>query len=355
MRMALSAWPCRHGHIPVFLSDRKSATDPATYQPSLSELLPNSASYTVSTFSIAVFVDRHPFHFREVISTMGSEDAPTDQMGNIAEARPAVTPVNNTIPQEATPQDSAPPQTTDSTTEKGLQGRVRWMTSKREFRARAHSNPLNDGLFNPPHHPDELPMDKFFVSAPTDRVVWCDIGCGYGGLLASLSAAFPNKTMLGLEIRDRVAEFCRRRVLEMRTDYAGEYGNVFFERTNAMKFLPNYFNKGSLEKMFFCYPDPHFKKKKNRQRIISSQLLDEYAYVLREGDGIAYIVTDVDELFDWMVERFEKHALFERRCQQEHEADIVSKFVRDMTDEAQRVEKSDRRKQDASFRRKVNP
>lgn len=238
---------------------------------------------------------------------------------------------------------------------KAALSRVRWMTSKREFRARAHSNPLNDGLFEPPVRPSELDMNKLFVNAPTERVVWCDVGCGYGGLLASLSAAFPDKTMLGLEIRDRVAEFCRQRVLELRKQHPGEYGNIFFERTNAMKYLPNYFDRGSLEKIFFCYPDPHFKRKKNRQRIISTQLLAEYAYVLKEGIGIAYIVTDVPELYDWMVQRFQKHPLFQRRSQEEHEGDVVSKFVRDMTDEAQRVDKSDRQKQDASFRRLVNP
>lgn len=238
--------------------------------------------------------------------------------------------------------------------ERGLEGRVRWMTSKREFRARAHSNPLNDGLFKPPVDPSRLPMDRLFADPPVDKVLWCDIGCGYGGLLASLSAAFPDKTMLGLEIRDRVAEFCRRRVLEMRKEYPGSYGNVAFERTNAMKYLPNYFAKGTLEKLFFCYPDPHFKKKKNRQRIISTQLLAEYAYVLQDS-GVAYVVTDVPELFDWMVERFEQHPLFQRRSDEEHTADPVSRFVRDMTDEAQRVDKSDRGKQDASFRRIMNP
>lgn len=242
-----------------------------------------------------------------------------------------------------------------TTEQRGMEGRVRWMTSKREFRARAHSNPLNDGLFNPPADPSKLPMDRLFADAPSDRVQWCDIGCGYGGLLACLSAAFPDKTMLGLEIRDRVAEFCRRRVMEMRKEYPGSYGNVAFERSNAMKYLPNYFAKGSLEKLFFCYPDPHFKKKKNRQRIISTQLLAEYAYVLEEGSGIAYVVTDVPELFDWMVERFEQHPLFERRSDEQHAADPVSRFVRDMTDEAQRVDKSDRGKQDASFRRIMNP
>lgn len=239
--------------------------------------------------------------------------------------------------------------------EKGMEGRVRWMTTKREFRARAHSNPLNDGLFKPPSDPSTFQMDKFFRNPPSDHVNWCDIGCGYGGLLASLAAAYPDKTMLGLEIRDRVADFCNRRVQEMRNQYPGSYGNVAFDRTNAMKYLPNYFEKGSLEKLFFCYPDPHFKKKKNRQRIISTQLLAEYAYVLKEGTGIAYFVTDVPELFEWMVDKFTKHPLFERRCAKEHTSDPISKFVRDMTDEAQRVDNSDRGKQDASFLRLMNP
>lgn len=48
-----------------------------------------------------------------------------------------------------------------------------------------------------------------------------------------------------------------------------------------MKFLPNYFEKGQLSKMFFLFPDPHFKKVKHKWRIISTNLLAEYAFVLR--------------------------------------------------------------------------
>jgi len=40
-------------------------------------------------------------------------------------------------------------------------------------------------------------------------------------------------------------------------------------RTNAMKYLPNFFEKNQLEAMFFCFPDPHFKAKNWRRRIIS--------------------------------------------------------------------------------------
>lgn len=235
------------------------------------------------------------------------------------------------------------------------EGRVRWVTSKRDFRARAHSNPLNDGLFNPPADASMLNMKALYVNPPVPYVQWCDVGCGYGGLLACLSVAYADKVMLGLEIRDRVASFCQQRVKEMRRLYAGSYGNLAFDRTNVMKYLPNYFARGSLEKLFFCYPDPHFKRKKNRQRVVSALMLDEYAFVMAEGVGVAYVVTDVEELFQWMVERFEGHALFERREESVHTADAVARFVRDMTDEAQRVEKGGRRKWEASFLRVRNP
>jgi tRNA (guanine-N7-)-methyltransferase len=263
--------------------------------------------------------------------------------------------------------------------EVGAAGRVKWMTTKREFRARAHSNPLNDGAFDAPltsahFAADTLPslLGRSVVSANQAAaplsVHWCDMGCGYGGLLASLSVAFPDKNILGLEIRERVAEFCLERVKDLRREYGasdravtvdtatgerrcGAYTNIGFVRTNGMKYLCSYFPKHSLEKMFFCYPDPHFKRRRHRQRVISDQLLAEYAYVLKPDVGVAYIVSDVPELFTWMNERFARCPLFRRRTSEEIEADPVVAFVRDMTDEAARVDKSTRGKQDASFLR----
>ena len=248
--------------------------------------------------------------------------------------------------------DSAPLADEDLTEEqraliaKGDAARVQWVTSRRDFRARAHSNPLNDGNFKPPSNHVEYQNRNVFGN--NRSVQWVDIGCGYGGLLASLSAAFPDVNMLGLEIRDRVAAYCNARAKELGAS------NLAFERTNAMKYLPHYFGRGQLEKMFFCYPDPHFKKRKNRQRIVSTALLAEYAYILRVG-GVAYVVTDVVELYEWMVQRFEAHPLFERRDDAVHRADVVAPFIRDYTDEAQRVANSDRPKLVASFVRLPNP
>ena len=78
-----------------------------------------------------------------------------------------------------------------------------------------------------------------------------------------------------------------------------------------MKYLPNFFRKGQLKKMFFLFPDPHFKKKRHKWRIINSTLLAEYAYVLAAG-GLVYTITDVVALHEWMVEHLGAHPLFER-------------------------------------------
>lgn len=57
-----------------------------------------------------------------------------------------------------------------------------------------------------------------------------------------------------------------------------------------MRYLPNFFERNQLEKIFFCFPDPHFKAKNHRRRIISDILLTEYAYFLAPNARL-YTVT----------------------------------------------------------------
>lgn len=125
-----------------------------------------------------------------------------------------------------------------------------------------------------------------------------------------------------MEIRVKVTDFVSKKILALREQAEGKpvnYQNIAVIRANAMKFLPNFFQKAQLTKMFFLFPDPHFKKKKHKARIISQTLLAEYAYVLRPG-GLLYTVTDVKDLHDWMVKYLDQHASFERIS----EAEMVS-------------------------------
>jgi tRNA G46 methylase TrmB len=54
---------------------------------------------------------------------------------------------------------------------------------------------------------------------------------------------------------------------------------------------------GQLEKIFFCFPDPHFKAKNFRRRIISSILLSEYAYFLAPNARLYAITGDRNTSF----------------------------------------------------------
>jgi tRNA (guanine-N7-)-methyltransferase len=89
------------------------------------------------------------------------------------------------------------------------------------------------------------------------------------------------------------------------------YQNAAVLRTNSMKFLPHYFAKHSLRKLFFCFPDPHFKRKNHARRIISDRLLTEYAYVLQPCHGKLYCITDVRELHEWHVQKCNAHPCLE--------------------------------------------
>jgi tRNA (guanine-N7-)-methyltransferase len=97
-----------------------------------------------------------------------------------------------------------------------------------------------------------------------------DIGCGYGGLMFALTKLFPNNLILGQEIRDKVANFVSEKANTIRINSGyTECQNVSVVRTNTMKTVHNYFEKESVEKMFICFADPHFKRVNHRRRIIS--------------------------------------------------------------------------------------
>ena len=121
---------------------------------------------------------------------------------------------------------------------------------------------------------------------------------------------FPQTLMLGMEIRVKVSDYVRDRIIALRAKHPCHYNNIACIRSNAMKYLPNFFRKGQLSKMFFLFPDPHFKKAKHKWRIINDTLLAEYAYVLREN-GKIYVVTDVEDLFEWMTRHLSAHPLFQ--------------------------------------------
>jgi tRNA (guanine-N7-)-methyltransferase len=156
--------------------------------------------------------------------------------------------------------------------------------------------------------------------------------------------------MLGVEIRVKVSDYVQDRIQALQHNQPHNYSNIAILRTNAMKYLPNFFHKGQLQKLFFLFPDPHFKKTKHKWRIINSSLLAEYAYVLEEG-GVIYTATDVQDLHEWMVEHLTAFPLFQRLTPDEESCDPVVALLANSTEEGKKVGRTGGTVYVACFRR----
>ncbi|KAL4910670.1 hypothetical protein BDW74DRAFT_1312 [Aspergillus multicolor] len=253
-----------------------------------------------------------------------------------------------------------------------------------------------------------------------------DIGCGFGGLLVGLAPVLPDTLMVGMEIRVQVTEYLTNRIKALRAQQTlkrqqtststpstpapepspapaatpstpattstpdptiddsevfpdslipGGYQNISAIRANTMKFLPNFFARGQLSKIFICFPDPHFKARKHKARIVSETLNAEYAFSLKPG-GLLYTITDVEEYHYWILRHFgyetplDKQGeqegegevmregsaeLFERVCEEEIERDECVRVMKDATEEGKKVARNKGNKYVAVFRRKENP
>ena len=134
----------------------------------------------------------------------------------------------------------------------------------------------------------------------------------------------------------------------------GPYQNLACIRANAMKFLPNFIRKHQLSKIFFLFPDPHFKQRKHKARIVSTTLNTEYAFVLKPG-GLVYTITDVEPLHQWMVQHFDAHPLFERVGDDEVALDECAQVMKTETEEGKKVERNKGQKFVAVYRRLEDP
>lgn len=171
-----------------------------------------------------------------------------------------------------------------------------------------------------------------------------------------------------MELRTQVTNYVINRVAALRSQNplsSGQqtippYHNISAIRSNTMKFLPNYFRQHQLSKIFLCFPDPHFKQRKHKARIVSAQLNAEYAYVLKPG-GKVYTITDVEELHEWMVKHFEGEEagdvseLWERVSQEELDADPCVRVMSEETEEGKKVTRNGGTKYIAVFRRRKDP
>lgn len=174
--------------------------------------------------------------------------------------------------------------------ERGGGSAVRWK------RPRQHVNPL--ASFH--QRPLELPADWDARAFSEPRPLHIDIGCAAGHFCVQLAEAQPEKNVLGLEIRDVLVERANSWV-ESRA-----IGNLRFLQCNANVDLPTIARVCSspLASVSIQFPDPWFKKKHHKRRVVQPELVAHIVTQLPAG-GTLFVQSDVRELAEAMREQIE--------------------------------------------------
>ena len=156
---------------------------------------------------------------------------------------------------------------------------------------RQHVNPLNKNFNEIERIPSLMQM---FNNSKLN--LHLDIGCAAGQYLFDLALINPNWNYLGIEIRERLVKNAKLKVQER------EIKNLYFVFGNANNILNDAQSKfilKNLKSISFYFPDPWFKKKHNKRRVIQKELINILSNSLQKG-SLIFIKTDVKDLFDYM-------------------------------------------------------
>lgn len=213
------------------------------------------------------------------------------------------------------------------------------MPKKADYRQRAHCNPLSDRCIPYPLSPDVVDWKEYYPILKTDDnkieepyPTILDIGCGYGGMTFALSPEFPDKLILAFEIRSTVTTYVAKKIAAYQAQ--GLHPNIAVQWANTMRTLMRYLRPHTIEKIFILFPDPQFKHSKLKWRIISQQLLDEYAFIMKENARL-YLVTDVRQYYQETTPLIDAHPLF--RKVEDYSDDKCAEIAQNATEESKKV------------------
>jgi tRNA (guanine-N7-)-methyltransferase len=238
--------------------------------------------------------------------------------------------------------------------EESEEKRIPNLPKKADYRQRAHCNPLSDRTIPYPIAPDAIDWKDFYpvlkehpetIAEHFPTIL--DIGCGFGGMTFALSPLFPKNLILAFEIRCQVTTYVDKKIKAYQAQ--GLTPNIAVQWGNTMRTLMRYCDAHTVEKVFVLFPDPQFKKKKLKWRIISQQLMDEYAYIMKPGARF-YLVTDVRQYFEYADPLISSHPLFEKVADPQN--DQCFELAQNATEESKKVTENGGMKFAAIWQRK---
>lgn len=151
-------------------------------------------------------------------------------------------------------------------------------------RVRQHVNPLALKYTTPRAVPVGFPS-HLGPDAPVD----VELGCADAQFSFQLARAHPERFVVGLEIREKVVEYNQRKVAQEGPS------NLAFGYVNLDVDLDRVFAPGSVDRFHILYPDPWFKNRHHKRRVVKLELCKTMASQLRPG-GELHFASDVFEV-----------------------------------------------------------
>ena len=123
-----------------------------------------------------------------------------------------------------------------------------------------------------------------------------DIGCAAGEFLFDLALVNTSWNYLGIEIREKLVKSAKLKVQDRKIK---NLHFVFGNANNILNDIQSKFFIENIRSISFNFPDPWFKKRHYKRRVIQPELINILSYSLKKG-SLIFIKTDVKDLFDYM-------------------------------------------------------
>ena len=164
------------------------------------------------------------------------------------------------------------------------------------------------------------PLSQFFqlpLSLPSKNILFekshypihLDIGSAKGEFLIELATKYPDWNFVGLEIREPLVSLCERKRKKL------ELNNLKFLFCNVNVSLDEWLSDldfGQLKRVSIQFPDPWFKRKHFKRRVLKTNILNSIAKAMSK-DGEIFIQSDIFKLMESMTNVVDNSRYFDRK------------------------------------------
>ncbi|HEY9848054.1 MAG TPA: tRNA (guanosine(46)-N7)-methyltransferase TrmB [Leptolyngbyaceae cyanobacterium] len=174
-------------------------------------------------------------------------------------------------------------------------------------RVRQHVNPLSNK-----YQVTTSPPDWNQIYADLTQPLFLDIGCARGNFILQMAQLQPNWNFLGLEIREPLVEEANKQRDKLALK---NLHYLFGNANNSLGHLLSSLPAGILQRVAIQFPDPWFKKRHHKRRVVQSGMVNDLAIYL-VPKGWVFIQSDIKEVAVEMCDRFSENPTFYRQTSQ---------------------------------------